>query len=137
MVERVILSEAQRGQIEREARSAIPRECCGLIEGTIDGDVLRVTQLHATRNIAECEDRFEIDPKEQFALIRRLRGTETGIVGCYHSHPNGRADASAQDHVGGGERGYIWLILALVGGQSALGAFVCEGDRLRRIALGA
>ena len=135
MVERVILSAAQRVQLEREARAAYPRECCGLIEGTIEGDVLRVSQLHATRNIAEREDRFEIDPKEQFALIRRLRGSEMGIVGCYHSHPDGKPDASAHDQVGGGERGYVWLILALAGGESTLGAFVCEGDRLRRIAI--
>ena len=137
MVERVILSGAQRAKIEREARAALPRECCGLIEGRVDGDALHVIALHATRNVAEREDRFEIDPKEQFALLRRLRGTETGIVGCYHSHPNGRQDASAQDHVGGGEVGYVWLILALVGGQSVLAAFVCEGDHLRRIALDA
>lgn len=131
----MILSGAQRAQIEREARSAVPRECCGLIEGTIDGDVLKVTELHATRNIATRADRFEVDPKDQFALIRRLRGTETGIVGCYHSHPNGKADASAQDHVGGGEKGYVWLILALVGAESVLAAFVCEGDHLTRISI--
>ena len=134
MVERVILSESQRAQIEREARSALPRECCGLVEGKIEGDVLKVIALHATRNIAARDDRFEIDPMDQFALIRRLRGTETGIVGCYHSHPNGSADASPHDHAGGGEKGYVWLILALSGAESTFGAFVCEGDHLRRIA---
>ena len=134
MVERVILSEAQRAQIEREARAALPNESCGLIEGTLDGNGLRVTQLHPTRNIATREDRFEIDPQEQFALIRRLRGSETGIVGCYHSHPNGKADASAHDHAGGGEKGYVWLILALSGEATSLAAFACEGDRLRPIA---
>ncbi len=135
MIERVILSDDQRAKLELEARASAPRECCGLIEGAIEDGTLRVKTLHRTANLATTDDRFEIDPAEQFRLIRRLRGTETGIVGCYHSHPKGRAEPSPYDHAGAGEQGFVWLIVGLEGDEPALNAYVCEGARLRPIAM--
>lgn len=135
MIARVVLSPGLKAQMEREARAAFPRECCGLIEGMVEENVVRATALHATRNLAKADNRFEIDPAEQFRLMRRLRGSDTAIVGVYHSHPNATAAPSSHDHVGGGERGFVWLILALEGGHTDLGAFVCEGQRLEPLAL--
>ena len=47
------------------------------------------------RNLADTPDRFEIDPAEQIKLMRALRGAGREIIGCYHSHPNGSAEPSA------------------------------------------
>ena len=135
MIARVVLSPGLKAQMEREARATFPRECCGLIEGIVEDDVVRATALHPTRNLAKADNRFEIDPAEQFRLMRRLRGTETAIVGVYHSHPNATSAPSAHDHVGGGEKGFLWLILALEGEKTDLGAFLCEGHRLEPVAL--
>ena len=110
----VVLSPALCSQIFAEARAAHPRECCGLLEG----DGARVTALHPTRNLAEQPDRFEIDPAEQFRLMREGRN----IVGCYHSHPNGRAEPSPRDAGHASEAGFLWLICA-----DTLRAFVWDG----------
>jgi proteasome lid subunit RPN8/RPN11 len=109
----LILPGAIRAQLFDEARAAFPRECCGLIEGVRDGDAIRVCVLHATKNLATTPDRFEIDPIEQFRLMRALRGTDREIVGCYHSHPNGRAEPSKHDLEYAVEEGFVWLIAAL------------------------
>jgi proteasome lid subunit RPN8/RPN11 len=124
-----------RAQILREARAAFPKECCGLVEGTHNGDAIRVEALHATRNLATRDDRFEIDPAEQFRLMRVLRGTGRAIVGCYHSHPNGRATPSEHDL--GFEAGFVWLIAALGGAadETALAAFVIENNAFAPLAL--
>jgi proteasome lid subunit RPN8/RPN11 len=121
-------------QFEREARAAFPSECCGLIEGTRDGEVFNVLALHPTRNLAEEKDRFEIDPAEQFKLMRSLRGTDREIVGCYHSHPNGKAEPSARD--GESEDGFLWLIAALDdAGTMSLSAHRRGGNGWRRLAI--
>lgn len=116
-------------QLRTEARSAWPRECCGLIEGSPDNESVRVTALHPMPNIAELPDSFEIDPAAHIALLRTLRGTGREIVGCYHSHPNGRAEPSERDCARASEGDFLWLICA-VGTKTAtsgIAAFVSTG----------
>jgi proteasome lid subunit RPN8/RPN11 len=106
------LPDDLRAQIAREANAAFPRECCGLIEGRVEGSRIVATALHPARNIAVEPDRFEIDPALHIALLRKLRGTDHAIIGCYHSHPNGRAEPSRRDADGAGEEGFLWLVQA-------------------------
>jgi len=130
----LILPLALQQQIEGEARAAFPGECCGLIEGVRDGETFTVLALHPTRNLAKEQDRFEIDPAEQFELMRALRGTDRAIIGCYHSHPNGLTEPSARD--GGGEDGFLWLIAAVDGaGAFSLWAQVRDGANWRKLAI--
>lgn len=124
MIRSVALSHALREQIGEEARAAFPRECCGLLEGVREGDAVRVAAIHPTRNLAETNDRFEIDPAEHIRLLRALRGTGRKIVGCYHSHPHGRAEPSPHDREAAAEDEFVWLIAAVRGGgESSLAAF--------------
>lgn len=108
----LILPPALAAQIEGEARAALPRECCGLIEGVRDGNGIAATALHPAPNLSSQADRFEIDPAAQFAALRAARANGREIVGCYHSHPDGAAAPSAHDLAGAGEDGFLWLIAA-------------------------
>jgi proteasome lid subunit RPN8/RPN11 len=106
----LLLPEDLRAQIAREAEIALPRECCGLIEGYREDARAVATALHPTRNIAREDDRFEIDPAQHIALLKKLRGSDREIIGCYHSHPNGRAEPSMRD--GESDDDFVWLIVA-------------------------
>ncbi|MGN6516517.1 MAG: Mov34/MPN/PAD-1 family protein [Rhizomicrobium sp.] len=130
----LLLSRAHRAQIESEARAAFPRECCGLLEGKCDGDTIRVTALHSTRNLSAHSDRFEIDPADQFRLLHAARARGRDIVGCYHSHPNGRTTPSARD--GDSEDGFLWLIAAVADGQVGLSAFRRNGGSWQSLEMG-
>jgi len=134
MVTSLILADALAAQISEEARAAFPRECCGLMEGTRTGDVVHAVVLHAIHNVSPHADSFEIDPAAHLRLRRIAREAGRAIVGCYHSHPNGRANPSPRDL--SGETDFVWLIAAL-DTQSAqpLAAFVPDESRWRRIAL--
>ncbi|MBI3676589.1 MAG: M67 family metallopeptidase [Proteobacteria bacterium] len=114
------MAASLREQIAREARAAFPGECCGLIEGDCDGVRIRVTAVHPTRNLAKENDRFEIDPIEQFALLRAARARGGEIVGCYHSHPNGRVEPSARDLENAAEEGFLWVIAAVDRGRDVV-----------------
>jgi len=117
---RVALPDALRAQILREAKGVHPHECCGLVEGVREPGNFHITALHPARNLAGVPDRFEIGPQDQFAAYRAARARGHAIVGCYHSHPNGRAAPSAADQAGAGEEDFLWLIAS---GES-LSAFV-------------
>lgn len=132
----LVLDSELRSQLEREARAAFPRECCGLVESTADADSLRVTALRPTRNVAVASDRFEIDPAEHFRILRAARANEAQIIGCYHSHPNGEANPSPCDHAGASEEGFVWLIASLtLAGPAKLSAFIWRAGAFEPIAI--
>jgi len=118
---RVHLPDDLRTQILGEARS--PCECCGLLEGTSDGDTFHVLALHAVENLTGRADRFEMNPRDQIAAQKAARANGHAIVGCYHSHPGGHPKPSAVDLAGAGERNFLWLIAA----GEKLNAFVYLG----------
>ncbi len=119
----LILPATVRDQLLAEARSAFPNECCGLLEGAREDEAIRVTTLHSAANVSpDPLLGFEIDPAVHLRLLRTLRGTGREVVGCYHSHPNGRAAPSDRDRANGCEEGFVWVIIA-VGAQEAVLAF--------------
>jgi len=126
------LSMALRDQILREAEAALPTECCGLIEGLTDGAGWHATALHPSANLSPDPNRFEIDPTIHLQAQRAARTRGTAILGCYHSHPNGRPDPSSRDREGAGETGFLWLI-AVPGG--ALAAYEFDGLAFRSVPL--
>jgi proteasome lid subunit RPN8/RPN11 len=107
---RVALPASLAANIRDAARLAFPKECCGLLEGTRDDEMFHVAALHPVRNLAGARDRFEIDPADQFAALKAARAAGHTIIGCYHSHPNGKAQPSAVDLAGAGEENFLWLI---------------------------
>jgi proteasome lid subunit RPN8/RPN11 len=137
VIARVLLPHEWRDRLCAEARAAAPRECCGLIEGVREGETVRVTALHPTRNLAERADRFEIDPGEHIRLLRILRGSGHELVGCYHSHPGGKAEPSEVDRAGANEENFLWLIAGIgdAGDEVGLAAFVFDHGGFTAIAI--
>lgn len=89
------------------ARAEPDREVCGLLLGMTDGRVL----LRPARNVAtDPRRRFEIDPATLLAAHREEKRGGPAIIGCYHSHPGGAAEPSAQDAADAEPNGWFWLI---------------------------
>ena len=123
----LVLPPEFAAQIEREARAAFPRECCGLIEGRRIGDRTIVTALYPVPNLSPEADRFELDPMTHLRMMREARETGRTIIGCYHSHPNGLARPSERDAQGAGETDFLWLVAAVTEKAVTLGIFVWTG----------
>jgi proteasome lid subunit RPN8/RPN11 len=88
------LSEEMRQAIVDHARRDAPRECCGIIAGR-NGLPVR---LYSTRNIAEGNALYEIDPAELIELeFHTMPAAKTELVAIYHSHPVSPAYPSATD----------------------------------------
>lgn len=115
-----VLPETLHKGFNAEAHAAFPMECCGLIEGTATPEGWRATALHGSKNLAaDPAQAFLIDPQVHFDLLRRLRGTERAIIGCYHSHPGGLAKPSERDRTEAIDDGFVWLIA----GEGELNAY--------------
>jgi proteasome lid subunit RPN8/RPN11 len=95
------------------ASRAYPHECCGLVEGLDLEEGWQALAVHETANLAENPTRkFLVDPQAQFDLMRKLRGGERRILGCFHSHPDGSAEPSATDRADAYESNFLYLIAA-------------------------
>ncbi|MDA1356428.1 MAG: M67 family metallopeptidase [Proteobacteria bacterium] len=125
----LLLKPLDLKQIADHAEADYPREACGLLLGfqRADGHI-EVTQVAASKNMAApgLNDRFEVDPELRLRLMRQARdsvpvgaeGAGRGIIGHYHSHPDGSARPSATDLAMAWEPGLVWLVTAVVAGQA-------------------
>lgn len=91
------------------AAAAHPLEACGLLLGLAGGPIGEAT---LARNVADTPAHaFEIDPAHLLQWQRRARADGRRIIGCWHSHPDGRLEPSAADHAGALWPGLLWLIV--------------------------
>ena len=119
--------------IREEGRRAYPHECCGLLLGVQEGEVKRAVLAWPVSNewtadiaLTEAEDthslrdRFYIPPKAYLQADRAARSRSLDIVGCYHSHPDDRAQLSERDRVGaagvGGGESFSFLGVSVMDG---------------------
>ena len=69
------------------AQSEIPNECCGLLAGVCDGDVLRVEKHYRLVNEAASPIEYLSEPRSMFKADLDMRMLGLEIVAIYHSHP--------------------------------------------------
>ena len=83
----------------KEAKTAYPHECCGLLVGDSNdsGKVVREVYPVENKNKVRAEDRYEIDPKEFDRIDQAATKKGWNITGIYHSHPDHPAEPSAFD----------------------------------------
>lgn len=108
------------------AEEAYPEEACGLLVGRRTRRRTLIENAIPSRNIAQDRriERFEVDPKLRFDLMRALDGTASQIVGHYHSHPDQPSDPSPTDLEMAFEPDLVWLIVSVVDRQVVhIGAF--------------
>ncbi len=117
----LVLTAAQAAQLAQLAETALPREACALLVGRAEAGRIAIAEIVPGDNVASSPEReFEFDPAAHIALLRRLReakGPER-LVAHWHSHPNGRAEPSAQDAAMANDPALIWLISAVADGRA-------------------
>jgi proteasome lid subunit RPN8/RPN11 len=67
-----------------------PKEACGALIGSADGDRHEVSEFRPMRNTIEDRpwDRYELDPLEQLQVQKDAESRGLEIIGFAHSHPD-------------------------------------------------
>lgn len=132
----IILTPAAREIIARQAETAYPHECVGLLIGRLEGERKIVEDIYAAQNTWSADialtatdhehslrDRFYLDPRDYLRADRAAQQQGLDIIGCYHSHPDHPAIPSERDLLGaqgvGGGPSFSFLILSVRSGQAA------------------
>jgi proteasome lid subunit RPN8/RPN11 len=114
------LSAAQLATLIKEAETAFPAECCGLLLGKQTQPGWYIERVRVIRNAsAKPELGFEFESSEQLRVYREADEAGLEILGNYHSHPNDRRGPSPTDLQLARERSdrSLWLILAVANGK--------------------
>ena len=106
-------------QIVAHAVEERPNECCGLLIGTeeIVEDAVRA------RNVRRSPTRFQVEPADHFAALRRARTSGREVIGAYHSHPNGPSGPSDTDRARLTDPSMFHIIVSLAHGTRTVRAF--------------
>lgn len=117
-----------------------PNEACGILAGSPGA----VEQVYVMTNARPGPATYEMDPEEQFRVMKAIRRSGRGIVGIYHSHPSGPAYPSGIDV----ERAYwpgtlfpnypeaVYMIVSLVHpSHPAARAFTISDGRISEVGL--
>lgn len=124
---KLLITSALLDEIRAHAVSTPDLEVCGLLLGH---DLCVEAVLPAT-NVAACPAAFfEIDPAVLIAVHKATRAGGPALIGCYHSHPNGRAEPSPRD-AAQAEEGAVWVIAA----DGQLSAWRFSQGKFRRCAI--
>jgi proteasome lid subunit RPN8/RPN11 len=113
------LKENDLESIQQIARETYPHECCGIMVGSVEGDVKSVSELIPAINerTDSLANRYLITSDFVQKIEARLRDTDSSIVGFFHSHPDVPARPSVYDQ----EHAWPWysyLIVSVMKGQA-------------------
>jgi proteasome lid subunit RPN8/RPN11 len=101
-------------KILEHCRQGLPNESCGLLAGTVDGDVKTVKKVYLLTNIDASNEHFSMDPKEQLASLKDARANGWNIIGNFHSHPESPSRPSEEDKRLAYDSSIEYLILSLM-----------------------
>jgi len=111
------------------AVKGLPNEACGLIAGTIEGDVKVVKEVYLLTNIDASNEHFSMDPKEQLAAVKDMRAKGYKQFGNWHSHPESPSRPSEEDKRLAYDSTADYLILSLMDRENpVLNAFLIKNQ---------
>ena len=130
----LILKQEDYQKILEHAKTGLPNEACGLLGGYTNEDGSQViTDVYLLRNMEESREHFSMDPKEQFAAVKDIRGKGRELLGNFHSHPESPSRPSEEDIRLAYDSKIHYLILSLMEeGNPVLNSFHIEKGAVTR-----
>ena len=124
----LIIKQEDYQKILEHAKTGLPNEACGLLGGYTNEDGSQViTDVYLLRNVDESREHFSMDPKEQFAAVKDIRGKGRELLGNFHSHPESPSRPSEEDIRLAYDSKIHYLILSLMEeGNPVLNSFHIE-----------
>ncbi|WP_313185655.1 M67 family metallopeptidase [Lacrimispora sp.] len=114
--------------IVEHAREGLPNEACGLIAGTMEGEIKTIQKVYLLSNPDQSPEHFSIEPKEHLSAIKDMRANGWLPLGNFHSHPSTPARPSKEDIRLAYDPFASYLILSLAEDVPVLKAFGITGD---------
>lgn len=116
-------------KILEHCKKGLPNEACGLIGGTIEGDVKTIKKVYLLTNIDASREHFSMDPKEQLQAVKDLRANGYTLLGNFHSHPESPSRPSEEDKRLAYDSTASYMILSLMEAEPVFRSFHIDPDK--------
>jgi [CysO sulfur-carrier protein]-S-L-cysteine hydrolase len=93
MTSEVVIDRALAEEMLEHCNDGRPHEACGILAAS-DGRIVRVFKMS---NASVSPVRYSLDPREQFAVYRKLDESGWDLGGVFHSHTRTAAYPSPTD----------------------------------------
>lgn len=90
---RVLLQRRFAEEMIGHAMAENPNESCGLLAGAVG----RIEKFFPVANALHSPVRYEMEPREQLAIMQAMDEKGWELLGIFHSHPNSPAYPSPTD----------------------------------------
>jgi Predicted metal-dependent protease of the PAD1/JAB1 superfamily len=88
-------------ELVHTVRRRLPFESCGVIMGTVTGEVIEASGFRLIRNAAgRPATQFSFHPEDWIEIFFEAQKNQREIVGLFHSHPSGTIVPSESDLAG-------------------------------------
>ena len=89
----LMIARADLDTMVQHCVERLPNEACGILAGSGG----RVEQVYRMTNARPGPASYEMEPAEQFRVLKDIRQSGRSLVGIYHSHPGSPAYPSGID----------------------------------------
>lgn len=117
---KLLLQKDVYDQVVEHVKKSYPHECCGVLAGTIKGDVKHAVKAYSIKNLNQerAHDRYNMDPVGMIQVEKEVSSLGLEIVGIYHSHPDHPPRPSKTDF------DYAWPVYSYIIFAVAKGAHI-------------
>ena len=91
-----------------------PDEACGLLGGTVDGEIRRVEAVYLLENEDHSPEHFTMSPMAQLKAVQDMRRQGLRPLGNFHTHPATPSRPSEEDRRLALDPEASYLILSLM-----------------------
>ena len=108
------------------AKNGLPIEVCGYAAeqlGVIDA-------WYPLTNVDASAEHFSLDPKEQFAAIKKMRAEGRKLAAVYHSHPATPSRPSDEDIALAADPSLSYIIVSLAGSEPVVKSFEIKNKKV-------
>ena len=121
------IKKADLQSVNDHCLAGYPNESCGMLAGK-NG---RVEKVYLMQNAKPGPDYYEMEPEEQFRVMKDIRDSGLDMIGLFHSHPAGQAYPSNVD-----VRNAYWPGTELPNYPDAVYVIISLMDRSKPVARG-
>lgn len=124
------MKKSDYNKILEHCQKGLPNEACGLLAGTVEGEVKTVTKVYLLTNLDASNEHFSMDPREQLQALKDARAEGAEIIANFHSHPESPSRPSEEDKRLAYDSSLEYLILSLMEPEKpVLKAFGIDGEK--------
>ena len=106
----ITITEKQKQQLVKHAKSCYPNESCALLFGTIKDESYLVLDVFLTENIEKSKVNFTVSNEELLEAYKIAEEKKLDVIGIFHSHPDSEASPSLTDKKFMHTNPVIWVI---------------------------